>query len=328
MMKSDWELGHVGLVVRDWNDALGYYQSTGMGISVGPQVVNLDFQSGGPSKFFLNDKVPRISGGSGPGTLAASKPKRGKESKPNTYKFMDKDCQVGSLLLEILQDRSIPYEGITHLCFNVPDVDSETARLLEKGCEMVLSFTQGKKVCENYIDTREFGHVNVSFRPPVEKWEKAWTAHNLAHPLLSGWKFHGFGIAVRDIDKAVEYYESLDIAAFEAEAMLDSSSLENVESMGKTVKARTRTAQVGPVAFEFAQPVEGDAIYGESLECRGEGISDMSFTVDDLEEETASLVRKGVPVVLRGKPQSGPEFAYFDTREFSGNIMVRLMQNA
>ena len=303
MMKSDWELGHVGLVVRDWNDALGYYQSTGMGISVGPQVVNLDFQSGGPSKFFLNDKVPRISGGSGPGTLAASKPKRGKESKPNTYKFMDKDCQVGSLLLEILQDRSIPYEGITHLCFNVPDVDSETARLLEKGCEMVLSFTQGKKVCENYIDTREFGHVIV-------------------------WKFHGFGIAVRDIDKAVEYYESLDIAAFEAEAMLDSSSLENVESMGKTVKARTRTAQVGPVAFEFAQPVEGDAIYGESLECRGECISDMSFTVDDLEEETASLVRKGVPVVLRGKPQSGPEFAYFDTREFSGNIMVRLMQNA
>jgi|TARA_Y100000310_G_scaffold197650_1_gene197722 hypothetical protein len=64
------------------------------------------------------------------------------------------------------------------------------------------------------MEKREFGHVIVSFRPPVEKWEKAWTKHNLAHPLLSDWKFDGFGIAVRDIDRAVDYYEPLDIAAF------------------------------------------------------------------------------------------------------------------
>lgn len=330
MMKSDWELNHVGLVVRDWNDPMGYYQTTGMGITVGPQIVTLDFQeqASGPTKFFLNDKVARISGGSGPGSAPGPGPKA--DPKPSTYKFMDQNCQVGDLLLEVLQDRRIPFEGITHLCFNVPNVKKETDSLVEKGCEIVLSFTQGDFIAENYIDTREFGHVIVSFRPPVQKWEKAWTAHNLAHPQQSNWKFHGFGIAVRDLDQTVGYYRSLDIASFQPEVMLDSSSLDNAkmpgEGSGTAVKAKTRTALIGPVAFEFVQPLEGEAVYKQSLDSRGEGVSDLAFTVDDLEDEIAKLEKRGVEVAFGGSPPDGNAFAYFDTKEFGGNVMVRLIQ--
>lgn len=326
MMKDDWKLNHVGLVVRDWENAMGYYQTTGMGITVGPQIVALDFQeqASGPTKFFLNDKVARISGGSGPGTAPGPDPSVPRKS--STYKFMDKNCQVGNLLLEVLRDRSIPFEGVTHLCFNVPDVKKETDKLLEKGCEIVLSFTQGDFIAENYIDTREFGHVIVSFRPPVQKWEKKWTAHNRAHPLLSDWQFHGLGIAVRDLDKAVEYYQSLDIAEFQPEAMLDSGALAEATTPDTAIKARTRVAQIGPVAYELVQPLEGEAIYQESLDSRGEGISDMAFTVGNLEDETAKLAGKGVQAILSGKPASGNAFAYFDTREFGGNVMIRLIQ--
>jgi catechol 2,3-dioxygenase-like lactoylglutathione lyase family enzyme len=331
MLKTDWELGHVGLVVRDWNVALGYYQTTGMGVTVGPQVMGLDYQHEGPVKFYYNRNVPRLNGGSGPGKPleVESKPQEGRKS--DTYKFLDKNCQVGDLLLEILQDKRIPFEGITHLCFNVPDIDAETEKLLDKGCEIILSFTQGDTVSENYIDTREYGHVIISFRPPVRNYEKIWTDHNRSHPMLKNWKFYGLGIGVRDLDKVVEYYEMLDFADFQVETELDSGSLDSINISGEIpkskVKTRVKAAQVGSVVYEFVQPLEGTSIYQESLDSRGEGISDIAFTVNNLEEETAALVSKGIPLVLAGKPKVGPAFAYFDTRENSGNIMVRLIQS-
>ena len=48
MLKKDWELHHICLVVRDWNKTIEYYQNTRMGISVGPQVMGLDYRDGGP----------------------------------------------------------------------------------------------------------------------------------------------------------------------------------------------------------------------------------------------------------------------------------------
>jgi len=325
MLKKDWKLNHVGLVVRDWNRPLGFYQTTGMGISVGPQVVSLDFQKGGASSFFYNDKLPRLNGGSGPGRPIPPQPKPPEGYKKDTYRFMDKDCQVGDLLFEILQDRKIPFEGITHLCFNVPDVAEETNRLLEKGCEIALSFTQGDFICENYIDTREFGHVIISFRPPVEKYEKAWTAHNLSHPMVSDWKFRGLGIAVNDLDRTVAYYESLAFTEFKPEDMIDSRQVKDAQT---DLKARSRIGLIGNTEFEFVQPLEGAAIYQESLDSRGEGICEMIFMVGNLEEEIKKLDEKEVPVILAGEPGNGPPFAYFDTREPSGNIVVRLVQQA
>ena len=150
--------------------------------------------------------------------------------------------------------------------------------------------------------------------------------------MVSDWQFKGLGIAVRDIKKTVEYYESLEIAEFQPEVILDSGLLEDVElsteSAEASVTARTRIGHIGSVDFEFVQPLEGEAIYRESLDSRGEGICDMTFTVGNLEDETAKLAERGVPVVLSGKPENGPPFVYFDTRESSGNVMVRLIQRA
>lgn len=333
-MESNWELNHVGLVVRDWNKTLDYYQSIGcirgIGSSVGPQPVYLDLVGGGPLTSFSQPIGTR------------RRPRR-------LYRFAEKDCQIGSLLLELIQPRGAQVandpnkqflgskgEGITHICFNVPDPKGETAKLVEKGCQVIFSIEQDGIIIENYIDTRKFGNIILSLRCPMRKWEKAWKAHNMTHPFLRNWNFSGVGVAVRDMDRAVEYYQSLGIATFQPEVMFDSSSFEDIKLYGKTpdpvAKARTRIAQIGPVGYEFVQPLEGESIYKESLESRGECINDIAFTVDDLERETARLVERGefvpteqVPVILSGKPQSGSAFAYFDTRKF-GSIMVKLIQ--
>ncbi|MHA2339953.1 MAG: hypothetical protein ACXACX_21850, partial [Candidatus Hodarchaeales archaeon] len=91
-------------------------------------------------------------------------------------------------------------------------------------------------------------------------------------------------------------------------------------------KARVRIGHVGPVAFEFIQPLEGTSIYHESLDSRGEGVAEMTFTVIDLEKEAATMIYRGMPVVLSGKPESDPAFACFDARENNGNILIKLIQ--
>ena len=334
MLKKDWELGHVCLVFRDWNDALHYYQNTRMGVSVGPQVMGLDYQKNPPywtkaeiPKFYMNDKVPVTNGGRGPGKPIKIESKRGREEK---YKFVDKDCQVGDLLLEIGQRRDIQFEGITHICFNVPDINAETKNLLEKGCAEMSNVMQGDLIMENHIDTRKYGNVDISFRPPLRKHEKAWMEHHRSHPNLKEWKFKGIGTCIRDLDKAVEYWENLDIIDFQEETELDSGHFDPIHGSSETkelnFKARTRIGHVGPVAFEFIQPLEGPSIYQESLDSRGEGVAEMTFTVNDLEKEAATMIYRGMPVVLSGKSENNPAFACFDSRKNNGNILIKLIQ--
>ena len=328
MLKKDWELHHICLVVRNWNDTLDYYQSTRMGISVGPQAMYMDYRHGGPADIYANDKVPRVSGGSGPGKPLKMESKQGR--REDNYTFMDKDCLVGDLLLEIGENQGIPLEGVTHVCYNVPDINAETDKLLEKGCELMWSITQGGNLLENHIDTRKYGNVDISFRPPVLELERAWLDHHHSYPYLKDWKFHGIGIGVRDLDKAVEYYKMLDIIDFQDEIELDGNLLEPIkvssENMELDFRMRANVGQVGPMVFEFIQPLEGNSVYQESLDSRGEGVADLAFTVDDLEKEATEMIYRGMPVVLSGKPKNGPAFACFDTRKNSGNIMIRLIQ--
>jgi catechol 2,3-dioxygenase-like lactoylglutathione lyase family enzyme len=328
MLKKDWEMHHICLVVRNWNDALDYYQSTRMGVSVGPQMMGLDYRHGGPAKFYFNKDVPPTNGGLGPGKPLEEKSERGR--RKDNYTFMDKDCQVGDLLLEIGENKGIPLEGITHICFNIPDVKTETEKLLEKGCALMMEITQGDVILENHIDTRKYGNVDISFRPPVLELEQAWIDHHRSYPYLKDWKFHGLGIGVRDLDKTAEYYDNLDIIDFQYETDLDSNLLDPInvksEPMELNFKTRSKMGLVGPVAFEFIQPLEGNSIYQESLDSRGEGVADLSFTVADLEKEAATMIYRDMPIVLSGKPKNGPAFACFDTRKNSGNIIIRLIQ--
>ena len=185
-----------------------------------------------------------------------------------------------------------------------------------------MSLEQEGKIIENYLETSKYGKIWLSFRPPAGKQHKAWQAHNRAHPLVSDWQFIGMGVATKDLDKAVEYYQSLGIAEVYPEEIFDNSSLPD-----SGVKARTRKVVVGTISYEFAQPLETEPIFGEFLTERGEGVYSLDFKVDNLEEEASRLRYRGVEVVLRGELESGDIFTYFDTRKV-GNLMVKLVQTS
>ena len=156
---------------------------------------------------------------------------------------------------------------IHHICFNVHDLHGETASLIEKGCGVPFTLVRGSLIIENHIDTNKFGGIVLSLRPDGKR---SVTEQVFQASIASNWKFRGMGIAVNDMDKLVEYYQFLGLGTFQPEVMFDSSSIADFKVNGRppdtVVKARTRKVQVGPVVYEFVQPLEGETIYKESLD--------------------------------------------------------------
>jgi len=146
--------------------------------------------------------------------------------------------------------------------------------------------------------------------------------------MKKNWKFHHVGVAIRNMDKAVEYYQSLGIATFQPELLFKSSNYTDFKVNGKTpdtiVKLRVRFVQIGSSQLELIQPVEGESPQKEFLNSRDDGINHIAFSVDDLDKETDKLVKKGIKVIFSGKRQTG-DFAYFDTRKV-GNVIIELKQ--
>jgi hypothetical protein len=334
-MKNEWDFDHVGLVIRDLDEITTYYASLGIGVSIGtlgPNATN-------PVPGSPEEEPP-------PRTMTTyGKPSPSRTRRPPSDEVVVNrvfaNIQMGSLVIEGIHGRPEGTgfnddffreygDGISHTCFNVPDPEKETAELFKKGCADIMNLVRSDtgKIIENYLGTTKYGALWLSFRPMPEKWHRAWQAHNRAHPLVSGWKFRGLGIATRDLTKAAEYYQYLGIADLQPEIMIDSGSSRDFKVHGLTgsaARARTRVAMVGSVAHEFAQPLEKETNYGEFLSKRGEGVYSLDFTVDDLERETARLTYRGIRVVLSGKPADSKPFVYFDTRKI-GNLMVKLIQ--
>jgi len=218
-------------------------------------------------------------------------------------------------------------EGCNHICISVPDINAETEKLVKKGMRIIQDFHLKGRRLEDYLDTREPGHILLSFRfPMTEEVKKRKAAAGIVP-----WKFIGHTGIVKDLDKTVRFYEYLEIADFLPEIPLDTRTMSNVQIYGKPpkaeVQARTRKCRIGDkLILEFVEPGRADFIYRETLYRRGEGIMDLMFSVKDLKQETARLTQKGVPVIFCGQPRDGGAFAVFDTRTKGGDVLIKLIE--
>ena len=137
-------------------------------------------------------------------------------------------------------------------------------------------------------------------------------------------KIDQVGVMVRDMDKALDYYQSLGIGPFEGS---DATAINRVV-YGKPaddVKNLARMAKMGQVQFELLQPISGQSVQREFLDRHGEGINHLGFFVDDLDKEVAKLEKKGFKVISSGKYVDGGGFAYFDTDKVGG-VLFELVQ--
>lgn len=299
---GDWVLNHIGMTVANRNATLRHYQTLGVGVSVGPQPL-LPHEEGEGSLMFWR-------------TLAG-------DSVTNTYRtggahnFVDGECQIGNCQLECYPMKPGPGmflneylaqkgPGINHICFNAPDVEEDTRILVGQGCELMFNATVNGRTVENYVDSRKHGDLMISLRPPATDWENAWKANNEAHPLVNDWRFEGVGIAVSSLSAAIDYYGELGFAA-EGGPVTD-------EMLG----VKQQRVRVGPLLFEFCEPLTDTSLCADSIRQRGDGVFDLVFAVSDLDAERRRLADRKLPVLREGEGSLA-----FDTRA-EGNILLRL----
>jgi len=136
------------------------------------------------------------------------------------------------------------------------------------------------------------------------------------------------GIVVKDINKAVDYYSSLGIGPFRTLPSGNAPVYTDKKLRGKEAEftMEIRLAQVGEVELELIQPLEGESIYKEFLEEKGEGLHHLGFFVDDIDEEEARLAKQGIKALASGR-RPGGGFTYFETDRIGGVIMELIQRS-
>ncbi len=131
------------------------------------------------------------------------------------------------------------------------------------------------------------------------------------------------GIVVRDIEKtAAFYYSTFGVGPF---AIVPEVKFEGVILRGSPTNAKIKVAfaQSGPLQIELIQPLEGENIYTEFLDTKGEGLHHLGFQVDDFDSMLAEFRTKGIEPIF-WLNLGWMAFAYLNT-ETIGGVMFELL---
>ena len=304
-MMSDWEFNHLGMMVTDRDEVLQYYQSVGIGVSVGPQPLLPYIEGDGEITFYKE---------------LHGEPVSHKFKTGGSHNFNDGQSQIGNCQLEVYPMKPGPGmfisrylekkgNGINHIAFNTNNIEKDTQHFLDLGCDLVFNVTTNGKTIENYIDTRLHGDLMISLRPPADNWEKSWRKNNESHPLVNKWRFIGLGICVDDINAASKYFLNMGYSQL--------SNLKRLEEWSVT----SQEFSIGKITLDIIEAEEG-TIYSNSITQREEGVAELIFEVDNLHQELELLRNKEIETLVVSKDK---KMASVDSRG-KGNLLVRLVE--
>ncbi len=102
------------------------------------------------------------------------------------------------------------------------------------------------------------------------------------------------GIAVKDLQKAIDYYEKvLGLQCYAVEEVPDQ-------------KVKTAFFKIGQTKIELLESTAPDGPVAKFIEKRGEGIHHMAFAVHDIEQALSEAREKGVKLIDT-RPRKGAE---------------------
>jgi len=102
------------------------------------------------------------------------------------------------------------------------------------------------------------------------------------------------GIAVKNLDKAIVYYEKiLGLKCYAVEEI-------------KNQKVKTAFFKVGQTKIELLESTDPEGPIGKFIEKRGEGVHHIAFNVENLPEKLKEVADKGIQLVDEA-PKKGAE---------------------
>jgi len=102
------------------------------------------------------------------------------------------------------------------------------------------------------------------------------------------------GIAVKNLDEAISYYENvLGLKCYAIEEVKDQ-------------KVKTAFFKIGETKIELLESTDPDGPIGKFIKNKGEGIHHIAFNVKDLREKLEQVERKGIELIDKA-PKKGAE---------------------
>lgn len=137
--------------------------------------------------------------------------------------------------------------------------------------------------------------------------------------------FDHIGIVVKDLNSKVEFLKSLGWGPFRAGGSSSNTKRELPGKPSQDIKMNIQMTRIGPLRVELTEPVIGDTPQKNFLETKGEGIDHISFRVNDVEKESAELVKKGFKVTYKVNFSPDGGCVYLESGELEG-IAFELLQ--
>jgi hypothetical protein len=148
------------------------------------------------------------------------------------------------------------------------------------------------------------------------------TAQN--HPLENA-PISQVGIVVRNADKVAAKFSALTGLPIPAPIITDTYEKAHTEFRGSHSNARAKLIifNLGQMAVEFIEPLEGASTWREFLDQHGEGMHHIAFNVKNCALAEEQAARLGVPLVQKGD-FTGGHYTYIDATGSFGAIVELL----
>ncbi len=138
---------------------------------------------------------------------------------------------------------------------------------------------------------------------------------------------HHMGIVVRDMEKTIRFYQSLGMGPFvpEPPVRMIKKLYRDELSTPTTGKVKVLIGYMGSIRLQLVQPIEGQSMFQEFLDAKGEGVHHYAFLVDDIEKVEGDLVKKETKILSSARIEGGGGHVIIDSAKIGG-ILIELMQ--
>jgi catechol 2,3-dioxygenase-like lactoylglutathione lyase family enzyme len=132
---------------------------------------------------------------------------------------------------------------------------------------------------------------------------------------------HHICIVVPDIDRAVEYYESIGIGPWRDYPPLSEYTELSVESVAAFHAMKYKIVDLANVQLQLCEPPEIDCPQRRFLDAHGAGVFHIGFEAE-IDKAVTDAEAVGLDVLMRGQRPDGSGFVYFDTLDAAGVVLV------
>jgi len=132
------------------------------------------------------------------------------------------------------------------------------------------------------------------------------------------------GVVVGEMDRAVDYYESVfGLEPFTVYEFVPDKHWYMEEP--SPLKILMGKSMWGDVEWELLQPLEGKSLHQEFLDTHGEGLQHLGFTVSNYDDMFERMKKAGLQPLMRAESYvenygGNVKACYFDTRQAGGVI--------